>query len=94
MRIAIDAMGGDQAPECNVQGVLAAAQAWSDIELLLVGDEARLEPLLSSRPRMSASFMRRARSKRMTSPSRRSDARRMLRWLSPDEWCGKGKRTA
>ncbi|WCF10223.1 phosphate acyltransferase PlsX [Paenibacillus thiaminolyticus] len=50
MRIAIDAMGGDQAPECNVQGVLAAAQAWSDIELLLVGDEARLEPLLTSRP--------------------------------------------
>ena len=46
MRIAIDAMGGDNAPECNVEGALAAAKEWKDLELVLVGDQARLEALL------------------------------------------------
>lgn len=50
MRIAIDAMGGDNAPECNVEGALAAAAEWKDIEIILVGDEARLEPLLKTKP--------------------------------------------
>jgi glycerol-3-phosphate acyltransferase PlsX len=44
-RIAIDAMGGDHAPEEIVAGAIAAAQEdWG--ELTLVGDEARLRPLL------------------------------------------------
>ena len=44
-RIAIDAMGGDHAPEEIVAGALLAAQEdWGD--LILVGDEARVRPLL------------------------------------------------
>ncbi len=44
-RIAIDAMGGDLAPQEIVEGALLAAQEdWAD--LILVGDEARLRPLL------------------------------------------------
>jgi phosphate acyltransferase len=44
-RIAIDAMGGDHAPEEIVAGAIAAAQEdWG--ELTLVGDEARVRPLL------------------------------------------------
>lgn len=44
-RIAIDAMGGDHAPEEIVAGALLAAQEdWGD--LILVGDEARIRPLL------------------------------------------------
>lgn len=44
-RIAIDAMGGDHAPEEIVAGALLAAQeGWG--ELILVGDEARVKPLL------------------------------------------------
>ncbi|MCM3625989.1 phosphate acyltransferase PlsX [Paenibacillus glycanilyticus] len=46
MRIAIDAMGGDHAPGLIVQGVLEAAAEWPDIELVLVGDTAAIEPLL------------------------------------------------
>ncbi|ASA21302.1 phosphate acyltransferase PlsX [Paenibacillus donghaensis] len=50
MRIAIDAMGGDNAPECNVEGALSAAAEWKDTQIVLVGDEARLAPLLKNKP--------------------------------------------
>ncbi|MFD1774964.1 phosphate acyltransferase PlsX [Paenibacillus rhizophilus] len=50
MQIAIDAMGGDHAPECNVEGALSAAAEWKDTQIVLVGDEARLAPLLKDRP--------------------------------------------
>ncbi|MFD3258290.1 phosphate acyltransferase PlsX [Paenibacillus lentus] len=46
MRIAIDAMGGDHAPKSTVEGALAAAKEWKDIEIILVGDQEQLEPLL------------------------------------------------
>ncbi|OAB43383.1 phosphate acyltransferase PlsX [Paenibacillus glacialis] len=49
MRIAIDAMGGDHAPQSNIDGALAAAAEWKDVEIILVGDQARLESLLSGR---------------------------------------------
>ncbi|MEI7027373.1 phosphate acyltransferase PlsX [Paenibacillus sp. y28] len=47
MRIVIDAMGGDNAPESNVQGALLAAKEWPDTEIILVGHEAKLRPLLT-----------------------------------------------
>jgi len=47
-RIAVDAMGGDHAPEEVVAGALLAASAF-DAEILLVGDEARVRPLLNGR---------------------------------------------
>ena len=48
MRIAVDAMGGDHAPDRPVAGALAALrQAARDFEIVLVGDESRLTPLLS-----------------------------------------------
>ncbi|MBP2001164.1 glycerol-3-phosphate acyltransferase PlsX [Paenibacillus shirakamiensis] len=50
MLIAIDAMGGDHAPQCNVEGAIAAAKEWKDIEIVLVGDKAILEPLLTEKP--------------------------------------------
>lgn len=46
MRIALDAMGGDYAPEPNVDGALAALTSNPDLEVLLVGDELRLKGLL------------------------------------------------
>jgi len=45
-RIAIDAMGGDHAPEEIVAGALLAAQEFDDVQLTLVGDEALVRPLL------------------------------------------------
>ena len=43
--VAIDAMGGDNAPEEIVAGALSAAS--EGIKCILVGDEARIKPLLS-----------------------------------------------
>jgi glycerol-3-phosphate acyltransferase PlsX len=45
VRIAVDAMGGDRAPEEIVAGAVAAAREY-DAQVLLVGDEARVEPLV------------------------------------------------
>ncbi|MBB6735529.1 phosphate acyltransferase PlsX [Cohnella zeiphila] len=48
MRIAIDAMGGDLAPQAPVEGALAAAKEWPDTELLLVGKPDAINPFLGS----------------------------------------------
>jgi glycerol-3-phosphate acyltransferase PlsX len=45
VRIAVDAMGGDHAPQEIVAGALLAANEF-DADILLVGDEARVRPLL------------------------------------------------
>lgn len=47
MRIAIDAMGGDHAPQSNIDGALAAAAEWKDLEIILVGDQVQIESLLN-----------------------------------------------
>ncbi|WP_159887007.1 phosphate acyltransferase PlsX [Paenibacillus puerhi] len=49
MRIAIDAMGGDHAPQATVEGALLAAAEWPDTTVVLVGDNARIEPLFQGR---------------------------------------------
>src|SRR6476469_8288317 len=46
MRIALDAMGGDHAPGTIVAGAIQAVAADSDVTIVLVGDRARIEPLL------------------------------------------------
>lgn len=43
--VALDAMGGDNAPESNVSGALAACEELG-VNVLLVGDEAKLEGVL------------------------------------------------
>lgn len=47
MRIAIDAMGGDNAPEAAVKGALKALSAYEDLTMILVGDENKIAPYLS-----------------------------------------------
>jgi glycerol-3-phosphate acyltransferase PlsX len=42
MKIAVDGMGGDYAPEAIVEGAVLAAQQYN-AEIILVGDEVRLE---------------------------------------------------
>lgn len=42
MRIALDAMGGDNAPRATVLGALAAVKEDSSIEIVLVGDESAI----------------------------------------------------
>src|SRR4051812_44109141 len=40
--IAVDAMGGDHAPDVIVQGALRAARNLDDVNIILVGDETRI----------------------------------------------------
>lgn len=47
MRIALDAMGSDNAPINEVHGAVVAAKS-SDVEVLLVGDEAELKPAVAA----------------------------------------------
>ncbi|MFL1463770.1 phosphate acyltransferase PlsX [Roseococcus sp. DSY-14] len=48
--LAVDAMGGDRAPESVLDGLALAAERHPGASILLVGDEARLRPLLDARP--------------------------------------------
>ena len=43
MKIAVDAMGGDKAPHEIVKGAVIAAQRFPDDEMLLVGDEKKIQ---------------------------------------------------
>ena len=46
VRVAVDAMGGDHAPQEVVAGSLDWARRNPETDVLLVGDEARIQPLL------------------------------------------------
>ncbi|MGE0708918.1 MAG: phosphate acyltransferase PlsX [Planctomycetota bacterium] len=46
IRIAVDAMGGDRAPQAIVEGALAAAESYGDVELHLVGQPEAMQPFL------------------------------------------------
>src|SRR5438105_5927577 len=48
MRIALDAMGGDDAPRAIVAGAVRAVTVDPDLRVVLVGDEAQVGPLLAS----------------------------------------------
>src|SRR5438309_4536922 len=47
MQIALDAMGGDHAPGPIVAGAVQAVQADPSLRVVLVGDQAQVEPLLA-----------------------------------------------
>ena len=51
-KIAVDAMGGDNAPQALVEGANRAVQEFSDIEILLYGDEAKIKPYLTAGERV------------------------------------------
>ncbi|MGB3160423.1 phosphate acyltransferase PlsX [Carnobacterium sp.] len=48
MRIAVDAMGGDNAPRAIVEGVVLAANEFKDMEFILYGNEGMIKPYLSN----------------------------------------------
>jgi glycerol-3-phosphate acyltransferase PlsX len=54
VRIALDAMGGDHGPSVVVPGAELSLTRHPDMELLLIGDQAVLQPLLESHPRVKA----------------------------------------
>jgi glycerol-3-phosphate acyltransferase PlsX len=54
VRIALDAMGGDHGASVIVPGAEVSLGRHPDIEFLLFGDRAVVEPLIASRPRLKA----------------------------------------
>ena len=51
--LAIDAMGGDHAPVVILDGIEIASERHPNARFLLVGDEAKLAPLMATRRRVS-----------------------------------------
>jgi glycerol-3-phosphate acyltransferase PlsX len=54
VRIALDAMGGDHGASVIVPGAEVALGRHPDMEFVLFGDRAVVEPLIASRPRLKA----------------------------------------
>ena len=52
IRIAVDAMGGDNAPESTVLGAQMAVKKFKDIELTLYGDEQKIRKYLKNEERI------------------------------------------
>ena len=52
-KIAVDAMGGDYAPQAIVEGVNQALADFSDIEVQLYGDESKIKQYLTATERVS-----------------------------------------
>src|SRR5262249_56676720 len=52
--IAIDAMGGDAAPAMVIDGLKVARERVPEARYLLVGDEAKVKPLLEHIPEVAA----------------------------------------
>lgn len=52
MRLAIDAMGGDHAPKEIVLGAMKAIETYSDIQVILVGDERKIKEHLTNKERI------------------------------------------
>ena len=46
IRIAVDAMGGDNAPGAVVEGCIQALNERNDISVILAGQRDKIEPLL------------------------------------------------
>nr|WP_259459541.1 phosphate acyltransferase PlsX [Mesotoga sp. HF07.pep.5.2.highcov] len=53
IRIALDAFGGDNAPQVNVDGAFLALKEFQDLKILLVGREEDLKPLIKESPETS-----------------------------------------
>jgi glycerol-3-phosphate acyltransferase PlsX len=53
--VALDAMGGDRAPDAVVKGAAIARERFPHIQFLLFGIEAQIAPLLEKLPRLAGS---------------------------------------
>ena len=53
MKISVDAMGGDNAPHEIVKGVYEALEAFDDLNIILYGDEKKLESLVTKHDRLT-----------------------------------------
>ncbi|WP_119458330.1 phosphate acyltransferase PlsX [Rhodospirillaceae bacterium SYSU D60014] len=54
LTIALDAMGGDHAPDMVIKGANIARQRFPQVRFLFFGDEARIDPLIDKLPSLRA----------------------------------------
>lgn len=52
IKIALDAMGGDNAPDEIVKGAVLAVNKFKDVEITLFGDENKIKPIIKDTPRL------------------------------------------
>ena len=52
IRLAVDGMGGDNAPEQIVKGTMMALEKFENIEITLFGDETKMAPFYKAHPRL------------------------------------------
>src|SRR5690625_6003953 len=53
MQIAIDAMGGDNAPQAIVEGAIEAIKDVADLSITLIGDEEQIKKYLTNDERIT-----------------------------------------
>ncbi|MBQ0139256.1 MAG: phosphate acyltransferase PlsX [Kurthia sp.] len=53
MKIAIDGMGGDNAPKEIIEGVFSAIEDFQDVEFLIYGDQEKMAPYLKEHKRVT-----------------------------------------
>ncbi|MED1741785.1 phosphate acyltransferase PlsX [Bacillus swezeyi] len=53
MRIAVDAMGGDNAPKAVIDGVMKAVEDFGDLEVTLIGDQEKIAAHLKEHGRIT-----------------------------------------
>lgn len=53
IKLAVDGMGGDNAPQAIVEGVLLALEEFDNIEVQLYGQEPAMKPFLKEHPRLT-----------------------------------------
>ena len=54
MKIAVDAMGGDHAPQAIVEGVMLARKEFPEMKFQLYGDETQIKAYLTDEIKMRA----------------------------------------
>ncbi|PTL39659.1 phosphate acyltransferase PlsX [Alkalicoccus saliphilus] len=52
MRLAVDAMGGDNAPESVLQGCITALDTYKDLQVILIGDKDKITPYIEQSDRV------------------------------------------
>lgn len=76
IKIALDAMGGDQAPRIVLKGAERALQRFPGVQFLLFGAEEKVEPLLAKLPKLKAAATLRHTDEMVTNETKPSVALR------------------
>ncbi|MGQ3032409.1 MAG: phosphate acyltransferase PlsX, partial [Ferrovibrionaceae bacterium] len=80
--IALDAMGGDHAPEMVIEGAAQAHEMFPHVRFLVFGDEGKIGPLLARYPKLARQVELRHTAEKVESEDKPSQALRKGRGSS------------